>query len=301
MQRIIAVAAVTVVLAAGSAPAQAPDAAGLWRVASGSLAAPAALQTGAASTFWNPAAAHHRGAVTAGVAVLHTADILGVSGLLAAGTVPLTGSLRAGLHLGRMQVRDLVRTTTSPDSEEGTVPVYAQLGGVSLSWGTPRFHVGTSLTLHNAKFDIETSSGVTLDVGVSGQPFPRLTIAGATHFLPIGLSDEPTTDYFGGLEYVVVDRQTLIGLRTRLAVQYGATYRPTGDLEHTMNFAVTLDDNVRVDAAVTRESAYGLRDWRPSVAVTLRFGRFAVSLAHGAGINDAGGTFRVGLDARFPR
>jgi hypothetical protein len=291
----------TAVLAAGAARAQAPEAAGLWRVALGSLAAPAALQTGAVSTFWNPAAAPPRDAVTAGVAVLHTTDILGVSGLLAAGTIPLKGSLRAGLHLGRVQVRDLVRTTTSPDSEEGTVPVYAQLGGVSLSWGTSRFHLGSSLTIHNAKFDIETSNGVTLDVGVSGQPLPRLTLAGATHFLPIGLGNEPTTDYFGAIEYVVVDRQTLIGLRTQLALQYGATYRPSGDLEHTMNVAVTLDDNVRVDAAVTRESAYGLRDWRPRVAVTLRFRRFAVCLAHGAGINDAGGTFRVGLDARFPQ
>jgi hypothetical protein len=115
------------------------------------------------------------------------------------------------------------------------------------------------------------------------------------------LGREPTTDYFGAVEYVALDRLALADLRTRLAVRYGATLRPSGDLEHMVGVAVVVNDEVLVDAALTSESAYGHRDLRPSVAVGLRIGRYTIVFSHGAGINDVGGTFRVGLDVGFRR
>jgi hypothetical protein len=53
---------------------------------------------------------------------------------------------------------------------------------------------------------------------------------------------------------------------------------------------------VVLDASLTGESGYGNRQWRPAVGVGLRFGAYLVSLAHGFGLNDLGGTFRIGLD-----
>jgi hypothetical protein len=301
VSRLACLAIASAVLVAGPLGAQAPPAAGLWRVATSSLAVPAALQQGAVSAFWNPSGPNGGRSATVGVEVLHTANILGLTGILGGASIPVAGSFRAGFVIGRMQVRDLVRTTTSPDNEEGTVPVYEQMGGVSAAWQVPRLHVGATAAFHHAKFDVESSSGLTLDIGFRAQPFPRLTIAGATHFLPITLGDEPTTDYFGGAEYEILHRRILSGLRTCLGLQYGAAYRSSGDLEHTVNIAMTIEEQLLVDVALTRESAYGQRDWRPSLAVGLQFGRYMVRLAHGAGVNDVGGTFRVGLTVQLTK
>jgi len=283
------------------AGAQAPDAAELWRVAAGSLALPAALSTGATAGFWNPASGDGRIGASVGVEVVHTSSILGLSGLMVGGTLPVSRSLRIGILAGRMQVRDLVRTTTSPDSEAGSIPVYEQLGGAQAVLGSGWLRIGAVLAVHHARFDVESETGATLDVGVRAQPIDRFTVAAATHFLPITLGREPSTDYYGAVEYVALDRLALADLRTRLAVRYGATLRPTGDLEHLVGVAVAVNDEVLVDAALTSESAYGHRDLRPSVAVGLRIGRYTIVLSHGAGINDVGGTFRVGLDVGFRR
>ena len=220
---------------------------------------------------------------------------------LLGGSLPVAGPLRAGLVLGRMQIRDLVRTTTSPDSEQGSIPVYEQFGGAHLAVQSSAFEAGVLLAVHNSRFDIESETGFTLDLGFRARPIRRLTIAAATHLLPITFTNEPTTDYYAGAEYVVVDQWKLSNLDARLVLQYGVTYRNSGDLDHTFNAGFTVNDQVHIDAALTNESAYGQRQWRPGIALGLRFGRYTVLFSHGTGINDLGGTYRVGLDVEFPR
>ncbi len=283
------------------ARAQAPAAAELWRVAGVSLAKPAALQTGATSSFWNPASPDGQRAGHAGVEVVHTSAILGLSGLILGASIPVHGPLRGGLVLGRMQIQDLVRTTTTPDSEEGSIPVYEQFGGAQIALATPRIQAGAMLAVHNARFDVESETGLTLDVGVRARPFRRLTLAAATHLLPLTLSNESTTDYYAAADYVVFEKLAVSSLETTLAFQYGATLRNSGDLDHTVNVSLTVSELVYVDAAIANESAYGQRDWRPALALGLRFGRYTVEFSHGTGINEVGGTYRVGLDVEFPR
>jgi hypothetical protein len=293
---ILAVAAATT-----RAGAQAPAAAELWRVAAASLASHPTLQVGATSSYWNPASPLGQRGVAAGIQVFHTPAALGLSGLLLGGSLPLVGPVRAGLVVGRMQIRDLVRTTTSPDSEQGSIPVYEQFGGAHLAVHSSAFQAGLLLAVHNARFDIESETGFTLDIGFRARPFRRLTIAAATHLLPITLTSEPTTDYYAGAEYVVLDQWKLSTFVARLALQYGATYRNAGDLDHTVTAGFSVNEQVYVDAAVTNESAYGQRQWRPGLALGLRFGRYTVLFSHGTGLNDVGGTYRIGLDVEFPR
>ena len=301
VRRAASIFVLTATAVATPAGAQAPAAAGLWRVAAASLATPPALQVGATSSFWNPASPDGKRAGHAGIDVVHTSDILGLSGILLGGSIPLARPLRAGLVLGRIQIRDLVRTTTSPDSEDGSIPVYEQFGGVQIAFQTPAVQAGALIAVHNARFDFESETGITLDVGLRVNPVRRLTLAAASHLLPISFSDDPATDYFAGAEYIVVDRWVVSSLETQLALRYGATYRNSGDLDHTINLGITVNGLVQVDAAVTNESAYGQREWRPGLAVGLRFGRYTVSFSHGTGVNDVGGTYRVGLDIEFPR
>jgi hypothetical protein len=239
--------------------------------------------------------------VAAGIDVVHTSDILGLSGLLVGGSVPIAGSFRGGIVLGRIQVRDLVRTTTSPDSEDGSIPVYEQMGGAQLAFQSSVFDVGALFAAHHARFDVESETGFTFDVGLRAYPIPRLTIAAATHFFPITLAEEPTTEYNGGAEYAILDRSLLGGFDTRLVLRYGATYRTTGEVDHMLSTGMSVGDQVYIDAAITSESQYERRDWRPAVSVGLRFGKYSVQFSHGSGINDVGGTYRVGLDIEFPR
>ncbi len=288
-----------ILLAPLPALSQAPPSAGLWRVAAGALARPAPLHRGATGTFWNPGAMGSTDSISGlriGAQVMQTSNVLGVSGILFGGSLPVAAGVRASAVLGRMQVRDLVRTTTSPDGEEGSIPVYEQLVGVGVSAGVPWIDIGATLLLHDSRFDVIDEQGVTLDLGIRLAPWPRLRLVAATHLLPISFSNQPSTDYFAAAEYRVVDRIELTGVATALTARYGFTLRASGDPEHTLGFGAVFSERLLVDAALTAESGYGSRHWRPAVAVGFRFGAYLVSLAHGFGLNDLGGTFRIGLD-----
>ncbi len=279
--------------------AQAPPSAGLWRVAAGALARPAPLQRGATGTFWNPGATGSTDSISGlrvGAQVMQTSNILGISGFLLGASLPLTNRIRAGAVLGRMQVRDLVRTTTSPDVEAGSIPVYEQFAGVGVSMGPSWIQVGATVLLHDARFDVLNDGGLTVDLGIRLAPWPRLHIAAATHLLPVDLATEPSTDYFAAVEYVAAERLELPGIHAALLARYGFALRASGDPEHTLGFGAVFGQRVLVDASLTAESGYGGREWRPAVGVGLRFGAYLVSLAHGFSINDLGGTFRIGLD-----
>ena len=170
----------------GHLAAQAPASAGLWRVPTTSLAVPAALQGGEAGAFWNPAASAGPHGIGLGVHAVHTGSTLGLSAVLGAGSVAIGGPLRAGIVLGRVQIRDLVRTTTSPDSRDGSIPVYEQFAGATLAGRLGPVQLGTQLQLHESRFDAESETGFVLDFGVRSRPIDRLELAASTHLLPVG-------------------------------------------------------------------------------------------------------------------
>jgi hypothetical protein len=279
--------------------AQAPPAASLWRVPTGSLAVPAPLQAGESGAFWNPAAAATATEIAVGALVVHTGSTLGLSGLIGAASVGLHGPVRAGVVVGRVQIRDLVRTTTSPDSRGGAIPVYEQFAGFTIAGTVGPVQLGTQLQLHESRFDFESETGFTLDFGVRAHPLPRLQLAASTHLLPLGFGSSDNTDYFVGAQYAVVDRRSEQDTRTRVFARYGITRLAEGSWEHVGSVGAELGQIVALDAGIASEAGYGAREWRPSLALALTFGQYTVSLAHGLGVNDVGGTFRVGLDMEF--
>jgi hypothetical protein len=270
-------------------------------VAASSLALPPALTEGVAGTFWNPGALGGASGLAVGAHVFHTSDVLGMSGVLLGGSLPLPRPVRAGVLLGRVDIRDLVRTTTSPDANGGSIPVYTQFVGGNVVVSTGPLAAGVALQLHEARFDSENASGLTLDAGIRLRPVDRLLIAASTHLLPIDFSTQPTTDYFAGVEYTAWQHRPAEGLTARARVRYGVAYQPDGAIEHRMGIGAELADQIAVDAGVASEAGIGERIWRPSVALGFRFGGYTVALAHGLGANDVGGTFRVGIDIEFRR
>ncbi len=282
------------------APAQAPPSASVWRVAAASLTTPAALAGGATGPFWNPAASDWDD-LAAGIQVVQTSNVLGLTGILAGVTKSLGPRAQVGAVVARMDVRDLVRTGSSPTATLGSIPVYDQMFGAHLRARLPRLDVGALIRFHDARFDFIREGGVTVDLGARANPHPRVLVAVATHFLPVNLSERENTDYFAAVEYLITPSVSVAGLRTRFTGRYGLSWRPSGDLEHGVGAGAVFEDAVRVDAVLVRETAFDDAAWRPGFGLEIAVGRYAITFARSQGINDVGGTFRLGIDVVFIR
>jgi hypothetical protein len=294
--------AITLVLLLWARPgtAQAPPSASLWRVAAASLTTPPALASGATGAFWNPAVASPAG-LQAGLQIVRTSDVLGLNGILAGVTKSLGRHAHAGVLLGRMDVQDLIRTTSSPTSAMGSIPVYDQMFAARASVVLASLQVGALVRVHDARFDVIRESGVTVDLGLRYAPTRRLLVAAATHFLPVDLSERENTDYYAGAQYAFAQGTAVAGIKTSVVGRYGLSYRASGDIEHAVAVGTMLADFLGIDASIVRETAFGDSAWRPGFGVEIRIGRYVVTFARTEGVNDLSGTYRVGLDVDFIR
>jgi hypothetical protein len=281
--------------------AQAPELALLWRVAGSTLAVPAPLERGPTAVFWNPAAVYEAAGLSAGLEVLHASDVVSLSGLLGAVAYRLGDVASIGISGGRMSVANLVRTTTSPVSEEGDIPVYAQFVGVGAGTGIGPLTAGAQVRFHDTRLDTRAENGVTVDVGVHVRPTSALTIGAASQFGYVDLAGRATTGYFGAAEYRAV-AGPVWGAPAFIIGRYGVEVRNSGvpghvDVEHVVSAGLSLAARLRVDLALRRESAYGAGEWRPVLGISFRAGRYLVAVARGNGLNDVGATYRIGLSA----
>jgi hypothetical protein len=294
-----ATAILAATLVAAPLQAQAPPAADLWRVTATTLSKPPAFEMGTTGIFWNPAPTADPTGFSLGLEMLRTSEIVGLSGLLAGAGYSLGERLQLGLLYGRMQVRGLVRTTTSPASTGSTIPVYEQLVGANVGARFGFLQAGLLLAYQDAQFDILDQHGFTLDAGIRVAPHKRINLAASTHFFPIDLTRQETTDYYLGAEVVAGDSVPFVGTASRLVFRYGATYGGTRFWDHMLATGITMDNTVRVEFAVTSEGGYTERVVRFGLGVGLYIGRYEIGLAAGSGSNDLGATFRVGIDAQI--
>lgn len=284
----------TVAATALRAPAQAPPSTAVWEVANTTLAVPAAFASGPASPFWNPAAAPG-GSLSAGLQLVQTPDVLGLSGVLFGAAYRPTPRLGLGAHVARMQFRDLVRTTTSPSSEPGGIAIHDQLASVVGTYDLDWLRIGAALRLHDSQFDALSEQGVTADMGMWTRPLERLRLAFATHFLPIDLSRQTTTVYYAAAEYDVVKASGTEHTGT-VTARYGLAAHTSGETDHMVGLGAHLDSVLFLDLALTREGGFGDPILRLAAGLGLRLGRYALSVSRGAGARDIGAAYRVGLD-----
>ena len=280
---------------AAPARAQAPQSADMWRVATATLAVPAALQWGSTGAFWNPAPWASAGSTRVGVQVLHTPDVLALSGILAGVNHQASETVLVGAIVGRVEVGDLVRTTASPLSELGSLPVYEQLAGVHVGVQLGALSAGGALRGHESRFDAVRNTGATVDIGFRFAPSERMIIAGATHFFPVTFRTDNTTDYYGALEYRATEI-SLWGYGTTVTTRYGASYRNPHGVEHSFGGGLAVADLLTVDVAVTREVAFGDAAWRPALQIGLGLGRYSIVAARSNGLNGLGALYRFAFE-----
>lgn len=281
-----------VLTALAEARAQAPVT-GLWGVPVSTSAHSPALEYGPIGRFWNPASSGP-GRLSGELQVFESPDILGLSGFI--GGLDLeVGAARVGFVVGRMEMDDLVRTTTSPIAVSGDIPVFDQHVAVAVSLGTEAFRWGAAFRAHDTRFDADAEDGFTADFGFRLRPHRRVLLAAATHFLPLDLSSQPNTEYYGGLEVELVEAPVW-GIPSVLTGRLGTAYRNLIGYRHHFGLGIAFARAFAVDGGYVREGFFNQVEWRPILAVSLHAGRYLVSISRGAGLNGIGATFRLGLE-----
>jgi hypothetical protein len=285
---------------ASSALAQAPRAAAFWDIPATTLAKSPALETGATAAFWNPAAVIGPRGFSIGAQAIQTPSVLGLSGVLAGLSQPLTSRLAVAIVFGRVEIKDLIRTSTSPTSDPGDIPVYEQLGGVAVGARLGLASIGAMVRGHDARFDVFREGGLSLDLGVRAEPLRGLTFGAATRFAPVRPEAGTPARYYGAVEYRTRERP-IWGTPTALIGRYGFLARNDEALEHSFGAGVALASRFRLDASVARESAFGSEGWRAVLAVGFRAGHYDILAARGSGLRGIGANYRVGLEVDFGR
>lgn len=305
MQRIIPLLVVWLLGRAAAAPAQDASGAALWRLAATTLPLPHALATGPASAIWNPAQRPDSARLQVAFEAVQTPSAIGASGLLAALRARAGAWGAVGVIYGRVGLSDLTRTIDSPDPAGSEVPVYTSALGVTwargIDLGSGQTTLGATLAFHETRLDTERANRWTMDVGgthVLGDD--RLRVAAATHFFSSFRANAPAQDAYGAVEYRLW-RGALWGDRAVLRARYGIAFGHGFAADHQVGIGGEFGaaGTLALDAAVVREGGYEVASWRPIGGVRLRVGKYRITFARDAGVNDLGSAYRVGVEAHI--
>src|SRR5258708_7197666 len=204
MQR-IGVLVLGLFLAASGAAAGQQAAAGstLWRVAATTLPTPAALATGAAAAFWNPAQVPDSAPAKLQLAVeeIQTPSAVDATGMIATVRTSVGRLGQVGLLYGRVGLSDLTQTIDSPDPTGGTIPVYTFAFGATWARKIAGTNLGATIASQETRLDASRSDRWTFDVGASRNfAGDRLRVALATHFFSSFKFNDPAHDLYPAIQ-----------------------------------------------------------------------------------------------------
>jgi hypothetical protein len=297
MQRIAVLLAGLAALAGGRGTAQQAAGTALWRLAATTLPLPAALATGTAAVFWNPAQVDDSARIQLGIEGIQTPAAIGASGMLAAVRMRAGSIGQIGFLFGRVGLSDVTRTGDSPDPVGSAVPIYAYAVGTTWSRPAAGMALGVTVAYHETRLDAVRATRFTVDVGASRDLASRLRVAAATHFLS-SFSSDPAQDLYAGVEYRLW-QGPLWGDRGVVRGRYGIAFGHGFPADHQFGAGFEFGRVVALDAGLTREGGYGAAGWRPAAGIRVTIGKYRVTLARDAGVNELGSAYRVGVDARF--
>jgi hypothetical protein len=268
----------------------------LWRLAGGTVPVPLALAVGAAG-FWNPAQPDS-GSV-AGLELIQTPATIGAAGLLGGVRLRLGRVGQVGIAYGRISMRDLVRTSLSPDPDGAPVQYYTHAGRASWTRALGRATIGAAVALHETRLDVSTERRMSLDVGARYAVGSRLALAAATHLFSRFASD-PAQDIFAAAEFRLWRGELWSGSGpAAVRARYGVAVANGVGADHHLGAGLDVGGAFAADVEVVREAGYEAPAWRPVVGVQFRIGRYRIVFAGDAGPRQIGVAYRVGLEARL--
>ena len=299
MQR-IGVLVVGLLLVGQRAPGQQATGTTLWRVAATTLPIPPALTLGPAAGIWNPAQTQDSARLQLALEAIQTPASVDATGLIAAVRIPAGSIGQLGLLYGRLGLSDITQTIDSPDPTGTAVPVYTFAVGATWSRLVGRTSVGATLAFHETRLDRARGDRWTIDVGAS-RPFvgDRIRIAAATHFFSSFKTNDPAQDIYAGIEGRIW-KGPLSSDRVVVRGRYGISFAHGFGADHQLGVGAEVAKTVALDLMLAREGSYSDgAHWRPVAGLRLVIGKYRVTLARDAGVNDLGSTYRVGVEMRF--
>src|SRR5213078_1378840 len=289
-------------LALGATPAAGQQTAGttLWRVAATTLATPPALALGPAAAFWNPAQTEDSARLQLAIEAIQTPAAVDATGLIATARVPAGAFGQFGLLYGRVGLSDITQTVDSPDPTGCVVPVYTFAVGATWSRLGGGTSVGATFAFHETRLDVTRADRWTIDVGASRQlAGDRLRVAAATHFFSSLQTNDPAQDVYAGIEARVWSG-AMSGNRVIVRGRYGVSCSHGFAADHQFGLGAEFAKTIGLDLMLAREGSYGQgHSWRPVGGLRIAIGKYRVTLARDAGVNDLGSAYRVGVDMRF--
>src|SRR6266705_1842096 len=261
MQRIGLLVVGLLVLGGSRATAQQATGTTLWRVAATTLATPPAVDA---------------------------------SGVIATVRVPAGSVGQVGVLFGRMGLSDISQTIDSPDPTGAVIPVYTFAGGVTWWRLVAGTSVGATLAFHETRLDNSRADRWTMDVGASRTiGNDRLRLAAATHFFSSLKSNDPSQDVYAGIEGRIWSGP-LSGDRVVVRGRYGISFAHGFAADHQFGAGAEFSKTVALDLMLAREGSYGDRgaSWRPVAGVRIAIGKYRITLARDAGVNDLGSAYR---------
>lgn len=292
-------------LALTAPPAQTQQATGttLWRVATTTLPTPPALALGPAAALWNPAQTQDSARFQLAFEAIQTPAAVDASGVIGTVRIPIRQVGQVGLIYGRVGLSGITQTLDSPDPTGATLPVYTFVLGATWSRLIGSTSVGATLAFHETRLDRDRADRWTLDVGASrALGGDRLRVAAATHFFSSLKANDPAQDVYAGVEARLWSGAVSArGDRAVVRARYGIAFAHGFMADHQFGLGAELSKAVALDLMVAREGRYGSggASWRPVAGLRLAVGKYRVTVARDAGVNELGSAYRVGVEARI--
>jgi len=271
----------------------------LWRLAGTTLATPPALATGPSSAIWNPAQTEDGARLQLGLEAIQTPSAVDATGIIATMRIPAGKLGQLGLIYGRVGLSDVTQTVDSPDPTGSTVPVYTFALGATWSRLVGGTSLGATLAFHQTRLDIARAERWTIDVGAS-RPLlgDRLRLAAATHFFSSLRANDPSQDMYAGVEGRIWSG-AMSANRVIVRGRYGMSFAHGFTADHQFGAGAEVGKTAALDLMLAHEGSYGPGSWRPVGGLRLTIGKYRLTLARDAGVNDLGSSYRVGVDMRF--
>jgi hypothetical protein len=89
------------------------------------------------------------------------------------------------------------------------------------------------------------------------------------------------------------------GSRVVVRGRYGISFAHGFTADHQVGAGAEFGKVVAFDLMLAHEGSYGPGSWRTVGGLRLSIGKYRVTLARDAGVNDLGSSYRVGVDMRF--
>jgi len=90
------------------------------------------------------------------------------------------------------------------------------------------------------------------------------------------------------------------GNRVVVLGRYGISFAHGFTADHQFGLGAEFAKTIGLDLMLVREGSYGqAHSWRPVGGLRIAIGKYRVTIARDAGVNDLGSAYRVGVDMRF--